>query len=214
MFDSLQHKGRRKKLIDSLRHKYSFDTRVLDAMEKVPRHMFIDEELDAMAYLDKPLPIAAKQTISQPFTVAMQTHLLGLNKFDKVLEIGTGCAYQTAVLAEMGFRVYSIERQKPLYIVAQQNLARLDYHSPLIFYGDGFAGLPKFAPFNGILVTCGAPEIPRELLKQMAIGGKMVIPVGDVSQKMVVVERFSEDDYKITEHGDYNFVPMLKGTEQ
>lgn len=213
MFDSLQHKGRRKKLIDALKHKYCFDTRVMEAMEKVPRHMFIDAELDAMAYLDKPLPIAAKQTISQPFTVAMQTHLLGLKKFDKVLEIGTGCAYQTAVLVEMGYRVYSIERHKPLYVVAQQNLARLDYHSPLIFHGDGFAGLPKFAPFNGILVTCGAPEIPKELLKQMAVGGRMVIPIGDVNQKMVVVERFSEEGYKITEHGDYNFVPMLKGTE-
>lgn len=213
MFDSLQHKGRRKKLIDALKHKYCFDTRVMEAMEKVPRHMFIDAELDAMAYLDKPLPIAAKQTISQPFTVAMQTHLLGLKKFDKVLEIGTGCAYQTAVLVEMGYRVYSIERHKPLYIVAQQNLARLDYHSPLIFHGDGFAGLPKFAPFNGILVTCGAPEIPKELLKQIAVGGRMVIPIGDVNQKMVVVERFSDEEYKITEHGDYNFVPMLKGTE-
>jgi protein-L-isoaspartate(D-aspartate) O-methyltransferase len=213
MFDSLQHKGRRKKLIDALKHKYSFDIKVMEAMEKVPRHMFIDEELDSMAYLDKPLPIAAKQTISQPFTVAMQTHLLGLKKFDKVLEIGTGCAYQTAVLAEMGFRVYSIERHKPLYIIAQKNLARLDYHSPLLFHGDGFAGLPKFAPFNGILVTCGAPEIPKELLRQISIGGRMVIPVGDVNQKMVVVERFSEEEFKITEHGDYNFVPMLKGTE-
>lgn len=213
MFDSLQHKGRRKKMIDALKLKYSFDVRVLEAMGKVPRHMFINEELDHVAYLDKPLPIAAKQTISQPFTVAMQTHLLGLNKFDKVLEIGTGSAYQTAVLTEMGYRVYSIERHKPLYIIAQQNLARLDYHSPLIFYGDGFEGLPKFAPFSGILVTCGAPELPQELLNQLAIGGRMVIPVGDITQKMVVVERYSQDGYKVTEHGEYNFVPMLKGKE-
>jgi len=213
MLDSLQHKGRRKQLLQQLSGKYNFDPKVIEAMNRVPRHMFLEYGLDHLAYLDKPLPIGAKQTISQPYTVAMQSHLLGLDKYDKVLEIGTGCAYQTAVLAEMGLRVYSIERQKSLYLLAQKNLARLEYHSPILFYGDGFAGLPQFAPFKGILITCGAPEIPQTLLKQLAIGGKMVIPVGTEIQTMVVVERVGEDDFVKTEHGEYKFVPMLGGVE-
>lgn len=176
MLDTLQHKGRRKKLLEQLRAKYEFDSKVIEAIGRVPRHMFVEPGLDHLAYLDKPLPIGVRQTISQPSTVAFQTSLLNLKKWDKVLEIGTGCAYQTAVLVEMGYRVYSIERQKQLYISAQQNLNRLDYQSPILFLGDGFAGLPQFAPFNGILVTCGAPEIPKELLKQLCVGGRMVIP--------------------------------------
>jgi protein-L-isoaspartate(D-aspartate) O-methyltransferase len=213
MLDTLQHKGRRKKLLQQLSGKYDFDPKVLEAMNKVPRHMFLEYGLDHLAYLDKPLPIGAKQTISQPYTVAMQTHLMGLCKYDKVLEIGTGCAYQTAILAELGMRVYSIERQKSLYLLAQKNLSRLEYHSPILFYGDGFAGLPQFAPFKGILITCGAPEIPQTLLKQLAIGGKMVIPVGKEIQIMVVVERVGEDEFVKTEHGEYNFVPMLSGVQ-
>ena len=213
MLDTLQHKGRRKKLLQQISGKYDFNPKVIEAMNKVPRHMFLEYGLDHLAYLDKPLPIGAKQTISQPYTVAMQSHLLGLNKYDKVLEIGTGCAYQTAVLAEMGMRVYSIERQKSLYMLAQKNLASLEYHSPVLFYGDGFAGLPQFAPFKGILITCGAPEIPQTLLKQLAIGGRMVIPVGMETQTMVVVERVSEEEFVKTEHGQYKFVPMLGGVE-
>ncbi len=213
MLDTLQHKGRRKQLLQQLSKKYNFDSRVIEAMNKVPRHMFLEYGLDHLAYMDKPLPIGAKQTISQPYTVAMQSHLLGLNKYDKVLEIGTGCAYQTAVLVEMGLRVFSIERQRSLYLLSQKNLARLEYDSPVLFYGDGFAGLPQFAPFKGILITCGAPEIPRTLLKQLAIGGRMVIPVGTEVQTMVVVERVSENDFVKTEHGDYKFVPMLEGVE-
>jgi len=213
MLDSLEYKGKRRQLIAQLSEKFDFDKRVVDAMVKVPRHLFVESGLEHLAYLDNPLPIGAKQTISQPYTVAMQTHLLHLkvNKFDKVLEIGTGCAYQTAVLSELGFRVYSIERQKSLYILAQKNLIRLDYHSPLLFYADGFAGLPKFAPFKGILITCGAPEIPQELLKQLAVGGRMVIPVGEKTQDMVVIDRISDTDYKRSEHGQYKFVPMLEG---
>ena len=200
--------------MEQLLRKYEFDPRVIEAMSKVPRHMFLEIGLDHLAYLDKPLPIGVRQTISQPFTVAMQTHLLGLNKFDKVLEIGTGCAYQTAVLLEMGLRVYSIERQRALYLLAQKNLTRLEYHNAVLFYGDGFAGLPQFAPFKGILVTCGAPDIPKELLKQLAIGGRMVIPVGEEVQTMVVMERLSENEFRRTEHGGYRFVPMLEGTEK
>lgn len=213
MLDSLQHKGRRKQLIDQLANKYNFDPAILDAMNKVPRHMFLEYGLDHLAYLDKPLPIGAGQTISQPFTVAIQTQLLGLKKWEKVLEIGTGCAYQTAVLAQMGYRVYSIERQKSLYLLAQQNLSNLDYHTPVLYHGDGFAGLPKFAPFKGILITCGAPDVPEALLGQLSIGGKLVIPVGIETQTMLVVERVGQEEFRTTEHGEFKFVPMLGGTE-
>ncbi|HBG23903.1 MAG: protein-L-isoaspartate O-methyltransferase [Bacteroidetes bacterium GWF2_41_61] len=215
MLDTLQHKGRRKQLLAQLSAKFDFDPKVIDAMYKVPRHIFVEYGLDHLAYLDKPLPIGAKQTISQPYTVAMQTHLLNekVSKFEKVLEIGTGCAYQTAVLAQMGMRVYSIERQRSLYMLGQKNLTRLEYHTPLLFFGDGFAGLPQFAPFKGILITCGAPEIPNELLRQLAIGGRMVIPIGTGTQRMVVIDRVSEKDFTRSEHGDYKFVPMLSGTE-
>src|SRR3989339_415908 len=215
MLDTLQHKGRRKQLLAQLSAKFDFDPKVIDAMYKVPRHIFVEYGLDHLAYLDKPLPIGAKQTISQPYTVAMQTHLLNekVSKFEKVLEIGTGCAYQTAVLAQMGMRVYSIERQRSLYMLGQKNLTRLEYHTPLLFFGDGFAGLPQFAPFKGILITCGAPEIPNELLRQLAIGGRMVIPIGTGTQRMVVVDRISEEEYIKSEHGDYKFVPMLSGIE-
>lgn len=215
MLDSLQHKGRRKQLLQQLSKRYNFSQNVLDSMYNVPRHMFIESGLDHLSYLDKPLPIGAKQTISQPFTVAMQTHLLfeRVCKFDKVLEIGTGCAYQTAILADMGVRVYSIERQRTLYLEAQRNLERLEYHTPLLFFGDGFAGLPQFAPFKGILITCGAPQLPHTLLEQLAVGGRMVIPLGEETQKMVVIDRVSADKYERSEHGDYKFVPMLSGTE-
>lgn len=198
-----------------LSRKYNFDDRVMEAMGKVPRHMFLDYGLEHLAYQDRPLPIGAKQTISQPFTVAMQSHLLAkkVKKFERVLEIGTGCGYQTAVLSEMGYRVYSIERQKKLYLTAQKNLVRLEYHSPILFYADGFMGLPDFAPFSGILVTCGAPEIPKELLLQLGIGGRMVVPLGEQVQRMTVIDRVSEKEFRKSEHGDYNFVPMLEGTE-
>ena len=214
MVESLEYKGKRRQLIEQLSEKFDFDKRVVDAMVKVPRHLFVESGLEHLAYLDKPLPIGAKQTISQPYTVAMQSHLLHLkvNKFDKVLEIGTGCAYQTAVLSELGFRVYSIERQKSLYMLGQKNLVKLEYHTPLLFYGDGFAGLPQFAPFKGIVITCGAPEVPNELLSQLSIGGRMVVPVGEETQKMVVIDRVSKEKFTKSEHGYYKFVPMLEGT--
>ncbi len=214
MTDTLQHKGRRKILQEQISKRYNFDKLLMAAMGKVPRHLFLDAGLDHLAYLDRPLPIGAKQTISQPYTVAMQTQLLGLGRFDKVLEIGTGCGYQTAILAEMGMRVFSVERQRSLFLQAQKNLERLGYHSPLLFYGDGFEGVPKFAPFKGILITCGAPDIPHKLLKQLALGGKMVVPIGLDVQKMIVIERKGEDEYICTEHGDYKFVPMLEGVEK
>ena len=183
-------------MVEAISSQFNILPIVAAAMGRVPRNMFLEYGLDHLAYLDRPLPIGAKQTISQPSTVAIQSTLLGVKRWSKVLEIGTGCGYQTAVLAEMGCRVYSIERQKSLYIKAQQNLARLEYHSPTLFYGDGFAGLPQFAPFSAILITCGAPSVPAELLKQLAVEGVMVVPVGEGgSQKMVVVRRVSQEEF-------------------
>lgn len=214
MLDSLQHRGRRGRLVKELSGKYPYSEEVLKAIGTVPRHIFVDAGLDHMAYQDLPLPIAARQTISQPSTVALQTHLLGIKKWDKVLEVGTGCGYQTAVLAMMGARVYSIERQKELYLAAQKNLARMECLAPLLFLGDGYAGLPGFAPFRGIVVTCGAPEIPRQLLLQLEIGGKMVVPVGNGKQEMFVITRKSEWKFDSVSHGECSFVPMLEGVNK
>ena len=213
MTDTIQHQGRRRQLVDQLHKKYSFHPSVLEAMEKVPRHLFVEKGLDHLAYLDKPLPIGANQTISQPYTVAMQTHLLALSKWDRVLEIGTGCGYQTAVLLEVGYRVFSIERQKTLYQLAQKNLNALGYTSVQLYYGDGFEGLPQFAPFKGILITCGAANIPQNLLKQLCAGGRMVAPVGKEVQTMTVVERTDDETFHEETFGSYSFVPMLHGIQ-
>ena len=213
MSDTLQHQGRRRQLVDQLSKKYSFHPSVLEAMEKVPRHLFVERGLDHLAYLDKPLPIGANQTISQPYTVAMQTHLLTISKWERVLEIGTGCGYQTAILLEMGYRVFSIERQKKLYLLAQKNLNNLGYTSVQLHYGDGFDGLPQFAPFKGILITCGAAQIPQNLIKQLSIGGRMVAPVGTEVQTMTVIERTDDDMFREETFGNYSFVPMLHGTQ-
>ena len=211
--DSLQHQGRRRQLIAALAQQYPFHPKVLEAMERVPRHLFIERGLDHLAYLDKPLPIGANQTISQPFTVAMQSHLLAVNKWDRVLEIGTGCGYQTAVLLEMGLRVFSIERHKSLYLSAQQLLQSLGYSSVHLHYGDGFKGLPQFAPFKGILVSCGAPQVPEALQAQLALGGHMVVPLGLTEQTMTVLTRNDETSFTQQSHGIYSFVPMLEGIQ-
>lgn len=213
MLDSLLHKGKRRKLVKEISTRFAYDKEVLRAIENVPRHLFVEIGLDYLAYEDKPLPIASGQTISQPSTVAMQTHLARLQPGDRVLEIGTGCGYQTAVLVEMGMKVYSIERQKALYLAAQRNLARLEYYSPLLVLGDGYAGLPRFAPFKAIVITCGAPEIPRELLLQLEIGGRMVVPVGETEgqQELLVIQRKNEIEFDKTVHGKCSFVPMLGG---
>lgn len=214
MLDTLLHKGKRNRMIRELSAKYPYGKEVLDAMGTVPRHLFVDGGLDHLAYEDRPLPIGAKQTISQPSTVAMQSHLLGAGPEDKVLEVGTGCGYQTAVLAQLGARVFSIERQGELYLRAKQNLARIGCEGPRLFLGDGYAGLPEFAPFKGIVVTCGAPEIPRELLLQLEIGGRMVIPVGSGQQQMLVITRVSEREFRRDCRGECSFVPMLEGVNQ
>jgi protein-L-isoaspartate(D-aspartate) O-methyltransferase len=207
--DSL-YKGRRQRMTEQLRATFHFDERVLEVMNKIPRHLFVEKGMEHSAYLDKPLAIAANQTISRPFTVAMQTHLLNIKEGDKVLEIGTGCGYQTAVLVEMGARVYSIERQRELFDHAQQILQALQYQA-LLCYGDGYAGKPTLGPFHKIIVTCGAPDIPLPLKAQLAVGGRMVIPVGEDAQTMTVVDRLTETDYQTTTHGTYTFVPMLEG---
>lgn len=211
MEDSYLHKGLRKKLVDEIRLKGIKDERVLDAINKVPRHLFMDSSFVHFAYKDQAFPIAANQTISQPYTVAFQTQLLKIVKGDKVLEIGTGSGYQAAVLIEMGANVFTIERYKELNINAQQLLPPLGYR-PHFFYGDGFEGLPTYAPFDKIIITAAASSLPEKLIDQLKIGGKMVVPVGGrSSQTMTLVEKTSETKYHTSQHGAFVFVPMLKG---
>lgn len=210
MTESKHHINSRRRVLDKISKRANIDGKVIAAMNRVPRQLFIDKSLESMAYADKPLPIAAGQTISQIYTVAMQTSLLQLNEGDKILEIGTGCGYQTAVLCELGYKVFSIERFEELHNIAKQNLVNLGYQAELI-YGDGFKGLPDHAPFDGVLLTCGAPEIPQELIKQLTINGKMVAPIGRGLQEMMVIQKISETENKITTEGTYRFVPMLSG---
>lgn len=210
MTDDYRHQGLRRKLVDLLRQKGIHDAAVLDAMNRVPRHLFIDDSafLD-LAYADQAFPIGCGQTISQPFTVAFQTQLLGLRKGEKVLEIGTGSGYQTAVLCAMGARVWSIERHKPLHLATRARMERLGYKANLVF-GDGFKGAPTHAPFDKVLVTCGAPHVPPLLLEQLRIGGVMVVPVGQGSeQSMLRLVRTGPTDFQKEEHGSFSFVPML-----
>jgi protein-L-isoaspartate(D-aspartate) O-methyltransferase len=209
--DSYRHKGLRKKLIEEVRGKGIHNEEVLEAMDKVPRHLFMDSGFINHSYTDKAFPIAAGQTISQPYTVAFQTQLLEVTKHNKILEVGTGSGYQTAVLLELGARVYTIERQRQLFLDAQKTLSPLNY-KPIYFYGDGYEGLPSYAPFDRILVTAAAPEIPQTLLDQLSIGGILVVPEGGHGgQKMIRVVRESEESYKRSEHGFFSFVPLLRG---
>lgn len=210
--DTLRHQGLRKRLVDGLKIKGVRDERVLAAIGKVPRHLFMDSGFINFAYKDQAFPIGAGQTISQPYTVACQTQLLQIEKNDKVLEVGTGSGYQAAVLIEMGAKVFTIERQKELYAKVHKFLPSIGY-SPACFFGDGYNGLPNFAPFDKIIVTAGASAIPKELKSQMKVGGRMVIPVGDNNkQEMYVVTRVDENEFKTEKHGRFLFVPMLKGT--
>jgi len=212
--DSFRHKGLRKKLIDSIRSKGIMNEDVLEAMDRVPRHLFMDSSFVNFSYTDKAFPIAAGQTISQPYTVAFQTELLEVKKHLKVLEVGTGSGYQTAVLLELGARVYTIERQRQLFLHAQKTLGPLNY-KPIFFYGDGYEGLPAYQPYDRILITAAAPEIPQLLLNQLAIGGILVVPEGDrFGQRMIRVVRESEDQYQRSEHGHFSFVPLLRGKNQ
>ena len=210
--DSYRHKGLRKQLRDALSKKGIYDERVLEAINKIPRHFFMDSALDKIAYEDRAFPIGEGQTISQPYTVAYQTQLLDLKPFEKVLEIGTGSAYQACVLAEMGAQVYTIERQRNLFEQNKQFFYLKKYPNIKLFFGDGFEGLPTFGPFDKIIVTAAAPLIPVKLISQLKTGGKMVIPVdeGDL-QRMLRITR-NEDGSVLEEKFDlFSFVPMLGG---
>ena len=210
MKDTHKHQGLRNQLVKVIEEKGVTDKNVLKAISTIPRHLFMDSSFSDFAYLDKAFPIAADQTISQPYTVAFQTELLQIKPGDKILEIGTGSGYQTAVLIEMGAKVYTIERQQELFKKTKLFLPKLSYKPKMFVFGDGYKGLPAEAPFDGIIVTAGAPFVPKPLLAQLKIGGKLVIPVGDELQTMTLFIRTSEKDFEKHELGDFKFVPMLK----
>lgn len=210
MIDSFTHQGMRKRLVKTLEKKGIADKRVLEAIGQIPRHLFMDSGFVGHAYEDKAFPIAADQTISQPYTVARQTELLEVKKGDKVLEIGTGSGYQSAVLLEMGVVLYTIERQNELFKKTQLFLPKLGYKPKRMIFGDGYIGLQEEAPFNGIIVTAGAPFVPQPLLAQLKIGGKLVIPVGDDVQIMTVFTRKSDSEFEKEEFGEFRFVPLLE----
>lgn len=211
MMDTPRHQGLRKKLIDGLKIKGINDERVLAAMGRTPRHVFMDSSFINFAYKDQAFPIGAGQTISQPYTVAFQSQLLDVSPMCKVLEIGTGSGYQAAVLCEMGAKVYTVERQRELYLKAKNLLQELGYQASF-FMGDGYKGLPTYGPFDRIIVTAGAVSVPEELPKQLVEGGKMVIPVGAPDrQEMLLITRISETDFKTEKNGAFVFVPLLKG---
>ena len=209
MVDSFKHKGLRQKLVENLILKGIKNEAVLEAISKVPRHLFMDSSFLDHAYQDKAFPIAANQTISQPYTVAYQTELLELEANHKVLEIGTGSGYQTAVLCLLEAEVYSIERQLELFKKTSLFLPKIGYVAKRLIFGDGYKGLKADAPFDRILVTAGAPFVPKPLLAQLKVGGRLVIPVGDKEQVMSVFVRTSQKSFKKQEFGNFKFVPML-----
>lgn len=210
--DDYLHKGLRKNLVQQLRTKGITDENVLAAIENIPRHFFLDTAFERFAYEDRAFPIAAHQTISQPYTVAYQTQLLNIKKFDKVLEVGTGSAYQACVLAELNTTVYTIERQRDLYDFVGNFFLLEKYPNIKRFFGDGYEGLPTYAPFDKVIVTAAAPFIPEKLIQQLKPGGIAVIPVGnDSGQKMMRITKTREGTAQIQEMGDFVFVPMLTG---
>jgi protein-L-isoaspartate(D-aspartate) O-methyltransferase len=210
--DTYRHKGLRKKLTESIRQKGISDERVLNAINNIPRHFFLDSAFDEAAYADKAFPIGEGQTISQPYTVAYQSQLLDIKPFDKVLEIGTGSAYQAVVLAQMGVQVYTIERQKKLFDLNKNFNFLKKFPNIKFFYGDGFEGLPTFAPFDRILITAAAPEVPPKLIDQLKPAGMMVLPfgIGEV-QRMMRVTKLENNGLKEEVFDQFSFVPMLEG---
>jgi len=210
--DSYRHKGLRKKLVDTVRGKGITQEKILEALNNIPRHFFLDSAFDEVAYEDKAFPILEKQTISQPYTVAYQTQLLEIKPFDKVLEIGTGSAYQACVLAELGAQVFTIERQKKLFESNKTFAYLKKYPNIKFFYGDGYEGLPTYAPFDKVIITAAAPEIPQKLVAQMKTGGMMVIPVGS-GDVQIMKRLIKQPDGSMKEevYDRFSFVPMLGG---
>ncbi|MBE0424891.1 MAG: protein-L-isoaspartate(D-aspartate) O-methyltransferase [Lutibacter sp.] len=209
MKDTHKHNGLRNQLVKVIAAKGITDKNVLTALGNVPRHLFLDSSFADFAYQDKAFPIGSDQTISQPYTVAFQTELLQVRENHKILEIGTGSGYQTAVLLEMGAKVYTIERQQELFKKTKLFLPKLGYKPKKVIFGDGYKGLPEDAPFDGIIVTAGAPFLPKALLSHLKIGGRLVIPIGDAEQIMTLYIRTSEKDFEKHELGKFKFVPML-----
>ncbi|MBT8185702.1 MAG: protein-L-isoaspartate(D-aspartate) O-methyltransferase [Eudoraea sp.] len=210
MKDTFKHKGMRNQLADTVAAKGIKDKKVLDAIRSIPRHLFMDSGFEGHAYQDKAFPIAAGQTISQPFTVAYQTELLQVQPGHKVLEIGTGSGYQTAVLLHLRCKVFTIERQLELFKRTNLFFKKMGYRPRKFIFGDGYKGLPEEAPFDSIIVTAGAPEVPQALLAQLKIGGRLVIPVGEEDQVMTLIIRKSEKEFERKELGLFRFVPLLE----
>ncbi len=208
--DTAKHQGLRNKLVTLLEEKGITDKGVLEAINKIPRHLFLNSSFEDFAYQDKAFPIAAGQTISQPFTVAFQSQLLEVKKGDSILEIGTGSGYQCAVLCLMGAKVFSIERQNELFKRTSLLLPKLGIRPKRLIFGDGYKGLPSEAPFDSIIVTAGAPFIPPALMAQLKIGGKLVIPLGENEQVMTMLIRKNETQFEKYEYGEFRFVPLLE----
>ena len=208
--DTFKHKGKRQQLAAIVAAKGVKDIKVLEAIKCIPRHLFMDSSFEDHAYQDKAFPIAADQTISQPYTVAFQTELLEIKRGETVLEIGTGSGYQTAVLCELGAKVYSIERQQELYKKTKLFLSKIGYRPKFLSFGDGYKGLPEYAPFDKIIVTAGAPYVPKALLSQLKVGGRLVIPIGENVQIMTLFIRKSNKEFDKKEYGDFRFVPLLE----
>ncbi|MEN9699743.1 MAG: hypothetical protein RLZZ301_941 [Bacteroidota bacterium] len=210
--DTFKHQGKRKQLIESLVEMGIKDQRILEAFFAIPRHFFLDLAFDEQAYTNMAFQIGSGQTISHPFTVAFQTELLELQKGMKVLEIGTGSGFQTCILCQLGVKVFSIERHHNLHVAAKKIIQHFQF-TPKLFFGDGYKGNTAFAPYDRILVTCGAPEIPQELLSQLKVGGLMVIPVGEgAEQKMLKLQKQEDGQLRLQEFGTFKFVPMLERT--
>lgn len=214
MQDTYRHKGMRRRLVEGLRKKGIKDERVLEAIGNLPRHYFLDKAFEEHAYQDKAFPIGKEQTISQPYTVAYMTELMEVEKRQKVLEVGTGSGYQACILASLGARVFTIERQKDLYEKARKFLPEIGFPQIRLFYRDGYKGLPEYAPFDRIIVTAGAPYIPDALRDQLSIGGVMVIPVGEEEQTMFRVRRITEQLFEEEPLGPFRFVPFVEGLNE
>jgi protein-L-isoaspartate(D-aspartate) O-methyltransferase len=210
MIDTPLHQGLRNRLVQELHNKGIKDKKVLQAIAKIPRHLLLESAFEPHAYQDKAFPIAAEQTISQPYTVAFQTELLKIQTGDKVLEIGTGSGYQAAILYTLGAQVYTIERIKELYLNAKTNLNKIGIKLKYMSYGDGYKGLALYAPYDKIIVTAAAPHIPEALTNQLKPGGRMVIPVGKETQIMTLIEKDQDGQLHETKFGEFRFVPMLK----